>query len=342
MRRERQTTSGVALRIALDAAGWAAVATLLVAAVAATSVRGDDGHSDTVGPLGRIVVGRLATVDGAAIRLADVALLEGNGADFGAVDLGAAPDPGGSKRLDGVAILQKLRTAGLRDAATRYEIPANVRVARAYQDVSADEIRGAVERDAASLFGAGEQLRSVDVGGAARIPPGPYDVRVLPPSAASARAPRRRIEVELVQDGNVVATLAARLEVGVTGPIVLLRHAVARGAVLRREDLTVEERELTGLPSGIVTTVADAVGKEARAALPANAPVTLTALASPLLVRRGDVVTIVVETPGMRLSTPGEALEAGAAGAQIRIRNRNSQQEIAAQVVERGTVLVQY
>ncbi len=44
----------------------------------------------------------------------------------------------------------------------------------------------------------------------------------------------------------------------------------------------------------------------------------------------------------MRLSTPGEALEAGAAGAQIRVRNRKSQQEIAGQVVERGTVLVQY
>ena len=238
--------------------------------------------------------------------------------------------------------MRKLRGAGLSDRATRYEIPANVRVARAYQDVSGEEIRGAVEREAASLLGAGEQLRTVDVGGAARIPPGPYDVRVLRPSAASARAPRRRVDVELVQEGSVVATVAARLEVGVTGPIVLLRHAVARGAVLRADDLVVEERELTGVPSSVVTTLADVVGKETRAALPANAPITLTALASPLLVRRGDVVTIIVETPGMRLSTPGEALEPGAAGAQIRVRNRKSQQEIAAQVVERGIVLVQY
>jgi flagella basal body P-ring formation protein FlgA len=332
-----------AVRVALRAAVRAGAATLLAAGVAATDVHGDMGHIDTApAPLGRIVVGRTATVDGATVRLADVATLEGNGADFGDVELGAAPDPGGSRRLDGVAILRKLRGAGLSDTATRYEIPANVRVARAYQDVSGDEIRGAVEREAASLLGTGEELRTVEVGGAARIPPGPYDVRVLPPSAASARTPRRRVDVELVQEGSVVATVAARLEVGVTGPIVLLRHAVARGAVLRADDLTVEERELTGLPSSVVTTLADAVGKETRAALSANAPVTLTALASPLLVRRGDVVTIVVETPGMRLSTPGEALEPGAAGAQIRVRNRKSQQEIAGQVVERGTVLVQY
>jgi flagella basal body P-ring formation protein FlgA len=112
--------------------------------------------------------------------------------------------------------------------------------------------------------------------------------------------------------------------------------------VLTAADLAVEERELAGLPGGVVGVIAEAVGKETRAALPAGAPVTLAAVASPLLVRRGDLVTVVVETPGMRLSAVGEALEPGAAGAEIRVRNRKSQQELAGQVVERGTVLVQY
>lgn len=148
--------------------------------------------------------------------------------------------------------------------------------------------------------------------------------------------------MQLVQDGSVVASVPTRVEVVATGPVAVLRRAVARGTVLRRDDVAIEERELVGLPAGVISSVDDAIGKETRAALPANAPLTVNALASPLLVRRGDLVTVVVETPGMRLSTPGEALEPGAAGAQIRVRNRKSQQELAGQVVERGIVLVQY
>jgi flagella basal body P-ring formation protein FlgA len=187
----------------------------------------------------------------------------------------------------------------------------------------------------------GEQLRNVEAGSGARIPPGPYTLR-LAAGAAGARGARRRIDVELVQEGGVVASVPVRLEVVANGPVVVLRRAVPRGAVLERDDVATEDRELTGLSGNLVTTATDAVGREARTALSAGTPLTVTALASPLLVRRGDVVTLIVETPGMRLSTPAEALEGGAAGAQIRIRNRKSQQELLGQVVERGIVLVQY
>lgn len=319
----------------MPSARIAAVVIVLCAALAPVGVA-------SAGPAtGRIVVGRSATVDGAVVRLADVALLEGNASDLGAVELGPAPDPGGSRRLDGVGILRRLRDAGLDDGRMRYEIPASVRVARAYQDVGPDEIRGTVERDAASVLAAGEQLRNVDAGGGVRIPPGAYDLRVVPP-VGGVRGARRRVDVELVQDGAVVATASARIDVIATGPVVVARHAATRGSVLTAADLRVEERELTGLAGGFATSLADAVGKETRATLAAGAPVPLSAIASPVLVRRGDLVTVVVETPGMRLSTPGEALEPGIAGAAIRVKNRQSQQELSGQVIERGTVLVSY
>jgi hypothetical protein len=94
----------------------AALLALVLAGVALADV-----HAPAAG---RITVGRNATIEAATVRLADVAILEGNGSDFADVDLGFAPDPGGSRRLDGVAILRSLRAAGLDDGATRYEIPA--------------------------------------------------------------------------------------------------------------------------------------------------------------------------------------------------------------------------
>jgi flagella basal body P-ring formation protein FlgA len=314
------------------------VALLLVLGQAG-AVRGATGEGAPAS--GRIRVGKAATVESGTVHLADVAVLEGSGTDFAGVELGPAPDPGGSRRLDGITVLQKLRAAGLDDATTRYEIPASIRVARAYQDVTGDEIRNAVEREAPTVLAPGEQLRNVEIGGSARIPPGQFDIR-LGASAAAARGYHRRVDVDLVQDGGVVASVPARLEVVSSGPVVVLRRAVARGTVLERSDVTLEERELTGVSGNVVTSLEDAVGHETRAALSAGSPLTVTALASPLLVRRGDIVTVVVETPGMRLSASGEALEAGAAGARIRVKNRKSHQELSGEVVERGIVLVQY
>jgi flagellar basal body P-ring formation protein FlgA len=332
MRRERNRSGPARAQLA---AVWCVVLLVALASVV------DAATADPARASGRISVGRAATVDGATVRLADVAVLEGNATDFAGVDLGPAPDPGGSRHLDGIAILHKLRAAGLDDGTTRYEIPASVRIARAYQDVSADEIRGTVERDASSVLGPGEELRTVEVGSGARIPPGPYEVR-LGAGAAGARGARRRVDVDLVQEGGVVASVPARLDVVANGPVAVLRHAVPRGTVLGSGDVAIEERELTGLSGNLITALADAIGKETRTALSAGTPLTVTALASPLLVRRGDVVTVIIETPGMRLSTPGEALEGGITGARIRIRNRTSQQELSGQVVERGIVLVQY
>jgi flagella basal body P-ring formation protein FlgA len=312
---------------------------LLVLAALALSLAA--GHADAAPAAGRIVVGPVATVDRASIRLADLAVLEGDATAFADVDLGAAPDPGASRRLDGVAILRRLREAGLDDRATRYEIPAQVRVARAFQEIGTDELRGAVTAAAPRVLGGGASVRRFEIAAPARIPPGPYEIRVHP-SLAAARGARRRLDLEIVQEGNVVATTSAQVDVADLGPVVVLRRSVARGAVLVADDLAVEERDLAGLDDAVVTEVAQAIDKEARTALAAGTPLTQQALASPLLVRRGDIVTVVVETPAMRLAVPGEALEAGTAGTSVRVRNRASQQELAGQVVERGTILVRY
>jgi len=299
------------------------------------------GATEVTAPAGRIVIGRTALVDGATVRLGDLGVLEGNAAEFAELDLGPAPDPGGNRRLEGITILHRLQAAGLDAGTTRYQIPASVRVTRAFQEVSGTELRDAVEREAGRLVAAGESIRSFEVPSAVRIPAGAYELRVVP-GAAAGRGARRHLDVEVVQDGTVVASVPVRVEVAAVGPVVIARRPVPRGATLRADDVAVEERDLTGVPPGALSEPRQALGKEARSALAAGAPLTLQALANPLLVRRGDVVTVVVETPGMRLSVPGEALEAGPAGAAVRVRNRASQQEISGQVVERGLVLVQY
>ncbi len=318
------------------ARGRAAVAA--IAAVLAAAGAAAPAYAAFAG--GGVIVGRSATVNAAAVHLADVAVLEGDARAFADVELGPAPDPGATRRLAGTAILRRLTDAGFDTAATRYQIPATVIVSRAAQEIGVPELARAVEEQAPALLAEGERVRDVDVAASVRIPPGAYDTRLS--AVGPAHGVSRRFELALVQDGATVATVPARVEVEAFGPVVVARRSLARGATIAADDVAVEERDVTGLGAAVLRDVHDAVGKEAHVALAPGMPVTMQAVAKPVLVRRGDLVTVVVETPGMRLSLPADALEAGPAGARVRAVNKTSKQEISGNVVDRGTILVRY
>jgi len=312
---------------------------LVALPVAASAVRAADGGVPAAA--GRITIERTATVSGGTLRLGDIAFLEGGATALADLDLGPAPEPGASRRIEGVTILNRLRAAGLDERSTRYEIAASVRIERAAQEVGADEVRRAIDRQSQDLLAAGESIRSLDVPGPIRVPLGGYQLRVAA-GGLSGRGARRRCDVEVVQEGEVIATIPVRAEIASIVKVVIARRALPRGERVTADDVVVEERELSAVPADFVSEVAEVTGKETRMALVASAPVPLQALASPVLVKRGDLVNMIAEGPGLRLSAAGEALETGTLGAQIRVRNRQSKQELSAQVVERGTVAVRY
>ena len=61
-------------------------------------------------------------------------------------------------------------------------------------------------------------------------------------------------------------------------------------------------------------------------------------LSSPVLVKRGDAVTMVARRDGIEVSMAGEAMDAGGKGAVVRIRNAGSGQVVRMRVSGAGTV----
>jgi flagella basal body P-ring formation protein FlgA len=285
---------------------------------------------------GRIVVQRAAVVDGPTIKLGDVARLEGDAVTLADVDLGPAPSATEPRRLDGTAILRRLEQAGMDASAMRYAIPATVRVERSAQEVSVEEIKNAVLNVASDALPAGETVRDLTVAGPVRIP---YEARVS--TSVNGRPGRRRFDVQLVSDGTVLATVPVTARTDARAPVVVTTQPVARGAVLGPADVAVEERDAHDVPSDALTAPEQAIGMAAKVALAASAPLPRTALAAPVVVKKGDLVTLVIDTPAMRLTAAGEALEPGAAGSSIKVVNRASKQEVAGKVIEHGLVLVE-
>ncbi len=59
-----------------------------------------------------------------------------------------------------------------------------------------------------------------------------------------------------------------------------------------------------------------------------------------MLVKRNDLVLMVLQEPGMSLTAQGKALEDGGAGSVIRVSNVQSDRIVDAVVVESGRVTV--
>jgi flagellar basal body P-ring formation protein FlgA len=90
-------------------------------------------------------------------------------------------------------------------------------------------------------------------------------------------------------------------------------------------------------------TIADArqlIGKTPCRPLPADQPLHNSDVRVPIVVHKNDLVTIVLETPMMRLTAQGKALEDGAMGAAIRVANTKSNRVIDASVTGPNLVAV--
>jgi flagella basal body P-ring formation protein FlgA len=123
----------------------------------------------------------------------------------------------------------------------------------------------------------------------------------------------------------------------VSAMVVVATRDVPANQALAHEDLSIERRRLTDLANA-VSVPEDAVGQSSSRTLRSGQPLQARWLAAPLLVRRGDSVTIVAGQGGIQVQAAGEALEAGRLRQVVRVRNSTSGRLIRARVIDHGVV----
>jgi len=107
--------------------------------------------------------------------------------------------------------------------------------------------------------------------------------------------------------------------------------------VLGESDVALERRDITNIadPVGVLANV---VGQSSRRSLRAGDVLRVGSLAAPVVVKRGDGVVMVARQDGIEVSMAGEALDAGARGAVVRVKNSASGQVVRMRVVGAGAV----
>ncbi len=115
--------------------------------------------------------------------------------------------------------------------------------------------------------------------------------------------------------------------------VLTLTTAVTRGTVLKESDLRPIRRNLATLPQGYFTDPVDVIGREARRSLRAGDIISPNAIAEPHLVNRGQEVWLTAEGGGISVSAKAEAMQDGAQGDRIQVRNLSSRRVIEAEVI---------
>ena len=120
----------------------------------------------------------------------------------------------------------------------------------------------------------------------------------------------------------------------------VLIRAVAPGETVTAQDVGRALLASDRLTQSFVTDPAELVGKTPRRTIRPSEPIRPVDVQTPVLVRRNELVTIVLQTPGVMLTAQGKAAEEGGKGATIRVANTKSGRVLDAVVTGPATVAV--
>jgi flagella basal body P-ring formation protein FlgA len=117
-------------------------------------------------------------------------------------------------------------------------------------------------------------------------------------------------------------------------------HGMNIGDVFGPSDVSETKLPRDRVASDAITNPQQLIGKAARRILRAGETVRAGDVADPIVVHRGDLVTITLNTASMQLTAQGKAVEDGAMGASIRVTNTQSNRAIDTVVVGPNQVVI--
>lgn len=298
----------------------AAIAGLLILALSSTAY-------------GEVRLRNAIVVEGSDITLGD--LFKGAG-EMAFVAVRPAPEPGERLSIRTRALQEFARAKGL-----DWQVPPglqSIQVLRAGRPIPRQDLEAAIrpELRAAGASGSFE----IDLQGRGGIDVPPTAAYQIEASVLDFDRRTSRFSATLKISGNGFAT--KRLNVsGYARKLVefpVLTRRLGKGEIIRADDLSLVEMRAGQSQHNTAQDESDLIGLETKRALQANRPIRLSDVQTPVLVKKGALVTMLVRTPGMSLSAVGQALEDGAKGDVIRILNTKSHKTVQGTVVSKGQV----
>jgi flagella basal body P-ring formation protein FlgA len=115
-------------------------------------------------------------------------------------------------------------------------------------------------------------------------------------------------------------TVYIQAKVSVQGEYVAAAVPLAQGQPIQESQLVLMKGDLASLPNGVVTDMAQAIGRSSTVSVPSGAPLRLDALKSKPVVQQGQLVRVVSTGAGFKVSAEARAIGTASEGQVVQVR----------------------
>lgn len=135
-------------------------------------------------------------------------------------------------------------------------------------------------------------------------------------------------------------TVYLPVNVSVFKSVVKTTTNLARGTIITTDDIVLQETNIMNLASEYYELPIDVIGMTVKRPIQSGKILTKNLIAKPTIIKRGDIVDIVVQTKGILIKTKGMATENAMADDNIKVKNLSSKRIVETIAVSPGIVKV--
>ncbi len=256
-----------------------------------------------------------------------------------------APLPGKSRHLKANHIRLRLKQEKIDLSQIRLAAPKGIEVRRGFVEVTKEDIKRVVtDFIYANIPWEREKVKIRDIRVRDRIilPKGKisYSVEPLKNSDFKGSVP---LPLHFKVNGRFQKRILVTADIEVSAEVVVTRRPLRRFRRITEDDIEIREKNLAELPSNIILDYEEVLGKRAKRNIGANRVLRSDLIELPPLVKRGDVVQLIAESNGLRITALGMVKQReGRRGERIRIENIDSKKSLYGRVVDARTVKVDF
>jgi len=274
-------------------------------------------------------------------EIAQIEVLEPQLADqLGAVEIGQSPAAGQIRNIDPEQIRLRLRQSGIDPSPMRIDGAVAIEVSRHVQVISGSQIEQIVRdylnariNDPAAKVSLAQPCADVV------LPQGKVTTKVETPRQTNLVG-KVHLSVVFEIDGQQAKKAWVAADVAILAEVVVARRALARLEVITEQDIELRSVNLLDQPPGVISDSAEVVGQRAKKTILADTPLRSDMVELVPLVKKGDVVQMVTQKAGLRVTALGEVRQSGAMGERIQVMNVDSRKILFAKVVDSRTVAI--
>ena len=271
-----------------------------------------------------VVLRETIRVDGAQITLGDLFDITGAQAD---IVVARAPSPGSRTALD-VNYIRRIALENDLDWANAAGL-RRLSIERASRVVSADILTDMLEGE---LFASEGRVHDVHLSNSDMAHLAPLDSAGGPEIHDLSFDSRSGMLAAEIAPYHGAQTVRVTGRAYVTIDLPVLARPVAAGQEITGADIAWISQRADRLRPDAILDPTDMIGMETRRALRPNEPLRGYDLQRPLMVERGDLVTLMFEVPGIQLTVRARAMEDAADGEVARFVNLQSNRTVEALV----------